>query len=550
MENFLFDPSWIENAEEKFKKVNDIDPFELGLCIYTDGGGMLGNFNNGGVNLASAGIHGYLFANYASKVGTGIKGFFLTDHGYLINNVASNEQEVAVVGPDGQEGSKVVDSNPSITPIAYFDYKSSIYDGTNNVGEGNAILKALEIVARVKEQLPLKNVHIVSDSKYVLQTLCSIGDYKNRNWVKKSDGKPLANLDMWHSIYEAMQKTLGDKTVHTFMWTQGHKDNFGNIQADKLSSQALVAAVNGHFFESLEVEQAQGRWNDKTEDPHPFLTESEWYCKPTLKDHKSMSGLNVMYIGNHEEDERWGQPNSKDMHAIVHVKHIPEVLLRLRDLTHSVEVELPGFEYEGIYHARIDTILRGDVQSTILAEDGNMVRRNKRAKELCSFNKKPLMSKFHPVRLSKITFETSYGELECRLERVVNDKLLPTECLTEVTEYFYGQDTKAKKPTNKLILGNEPSIKLPIKYMSNKDAPHTVYQPKESQVTISFGITAPRRRVFTGIKDLEPRIFVLTSYEPHVGFRYFTVIKINTGECGIWTNITSNLEEKLNLMSN
>ena len=77
--------------------------------------------------------------------------------------------------------------------------------------------------------------------------------------------------------------------------------------------------------------------------------------------------------------------------------------------------------------------------------------------------------------------------------------------------------------------------------VSFPDANH-VYQTLEADVTLTYGTTAPRYRVFGGIKDHNPKVFVLTTYEPVTGFRYYTVTKLSTGEWGIWSNPNGNLQ--------
>lgn len=83
---------------------------------------------------------------------------------------------------------------------------------TNNRMELQAIIESLKA-------FPLKNLHIYSDSKYVIN--CATGKFKRK-----------ANIDMWH-IYDKYAKGI----TLTFTWVRAHNGNKYNEIVDKLSRE-------------------------------------------------------------------------------------------------------------------------------------------------------------------------------------------------------------------------------------------------------------------------------------------------------------------------
>ena len=100
---------------------------------------------------------------------------------------------------------------------------------TNNRMELTAVIRALEIYNKSEK------IEIFTDSKYVMQGITEwIKNWKINNW-KTSQKKEVKNKDLWILLDEAAQK-------HEIAWTwvKGHSGNYGNEQADKLATQAIL----------------------------------------------------------------------------------------------------------------------------------------------------------------------------------------------------------------------------------------------------------------------------------------------------------------------
>ena len=100
---------------------------------------------------------------------------------------------------------------------------------TNNRMELTAVIKALEIFDKSQK------IEIFTDSKYVMHGLTEwIKNWKINNW-KTSQKKEVKNKDLWILLDKAAQKH-----EITWNWVKGHSGNYGNEQADKLATQAIL----------------------------------------------------------------------------------------------------------------------------------------------------------------------------------------------------------------------------------------------------------------------------------------------------------------------
>lgn len=100
---------------------------------------------------------------------------------------------------------------------------------TNNRMELTAVIRALEIYNKSEK------IEIFTDSKYVMQGITEwIKNWKINNW-KTSQKKEVKNKDLWILLDEAAQKH-----EIAWNWVKGHSGNYGNEQADKLATQAIL----------------------------------------------------------------------------------------------------------------------------------------------------------------------------------------------------------------------------------------------------------------------------------------------------------------------
>lgn len=107
--------------------------------------------------------------------------------------------------------------------------------GTNNMGELMAVLDLLRSTAHLDEGL-----RVLCDSQYVINSLTKwLPGWKRRGW-KKSDGKPVLNVDLLKQLDEALR----GRDVE-FEWVKGHAGHRMNEAADERARAAAAAFLRG-----------------------------------------------------------------------------------------------------------------------------------------------------------------------------------------------------------------------------------------------------------------------------------------------------------------
>ena len=108
---------------------------------------------------------------------------------------------------------------------------------TNQRAEIHAAIVALSIA--IEEQID--SLEILTDSMYVIQGATSLIEmWRNNDWLN-SRGEPVANLDKWLELDDAMDYYGGCGGDLSFYHVPGHSGDFGNMQADRM---ARVAAIH------------------------------------------------------------------------------------------------------------------------------------------------------------------------------------------------------------------------------------------------------------------------------------------------------------------
>ena len=108
--------------------------------------------------------------------------------------------------------------------------------GTNNMGELMAVLDLFRSTAH----LPDEELHILCDSQYVINSVTKwMPGWKKKGW-KKSDGKPVLNLELLKDIDAAIKNRK-----YRFEWVKGHAGHELNEAADDRARAAATAYQAG-----------------------------------------------------------------------------------------------------------------------------------------------------------------------------------------------------------------------------------------------------------------------------------------------------------------
>ena len=120
--------------------------------------------------------------------------------------------------------------------LRFGDHEKELSGGdahtTNNRMELTAAIEALAILTR-----PCR-VTLSTDSKYVMDGLTRWIHGWRRNGWKTADKKPVKNAELWQALFAATERHEIE-----WQWVKGHAGHPENERADKLASDAAVAAA-------------------------------------------------------------------------------------------------------------------------------------------------------------------------------------------------------------------------------------------------------------------------------------------------------------------
>lgn len=105
-------------------------------------------------------------------------------------------------------------------------------DTTNNRMEMTAVIEGLRRLKR-----PCR-VHIVTDSKYLVDGMKSWIHSWRRNGWKTADRKPVRNRELWEELIR-----LSDTHEADFQWIRGHAGHEENERCDKMAVDAYKALL-------------------------------------------------------------------------------------------------------------------------------------------------------------------------------------------------------------------------------------------------------------------------------------------------------------------
>jgi ribonuclease HI len=130
-----------------------------------------------------------------------------------------------------------------------------------------AVLDLLQQTAHVDDEL-----HVFCDSKYVIDSVTKwMPGWKRKGW-KKSDGKPVLNVELMKALDAAME---GRRDRVRFEWVKGHAGHELNEAADRRANAAASAYQRG-----VEPDAGPGFAGSST--AHPAATVGQVEQEPDL----------------------------------------------------------------------------------------------------------------------------------------------------------------------------------------------------------------------------------------------------------------------------
>ena len=123
------------------------------------------------------------------------------------------------------------------TIIQYVDPKGELHEKEISAGYDKTTNNRMELLGAIMGLEALNRpceVELYSDSKYVISAFNEnwVDGWIKKNW-KKSDGKPVKNVELWKRLLEAK-----NKHQVTWNWVKGHDGHPENERCDSLATTA------------------------------------------------------------------------------------------------------------------------------------------------------------------------------------------------------------------------------------------------------------------------------------------------------------------------
>ena len=120
--------------------------------------------------------------------------------------------------------------------LIFKETRKEIFGGVKNTTNNQMEMQAA--ISALQELKKTCNVDLYTDSVYLQKGITQwIKNWQRNNW-KKSDNKPVKNVELWQKLQKEMEKHHVD-----WHWVKGHSNNEGNIIADNLAVKGKEEAM-------------------------------------------------------------------------------------------------------------------------------------------------------------------------------------------------------------------------------------------------------------------------------------------------------------------
>lgn len=498
----------------KKKNSLNLDDLEKGGVFYTDGGARPNNPGYGGY-----GIHGYIYHKEIEldKSPSGLSTHLFTDSGYKLKNPTINGNIVK--------------------PVSYLDVVGSFNSPvTNNQAE----LEALNKLTTLAKDLNIKNLTILSDSKYVVDgTTTYLDKWKNNNFIKL-DGKEISNKNIWKSIDCNLTELKNKNINYKLVWVEGHSNDLGNDKADSLATIGILNSKknilpNVTDLAIVNFSNITKYWETDYE-RHPFLHIEKAY----INTKKELNIPGQYYLGrpgnkesgkkDEESDKKIkkellmeGKKNTDSLISYVELK-TPDIILEK-----VIKKQTEYFNnYSIVCHVLLDSVYKPEIVKNIITY-GNVCLSRVDETKLDLFylesKKEPITRGIYPPGISSRTM-LSISNLKGILYAWKNNdnKIFSTE----ITDYIFYADDKKNIKLKETITSETKDLKVKVYYDTDKTIDLNLY----------FKFDLPNRNIFKKIEKENPKVFILITKDGEKILNYCLVIEIDSG-IGIWGTFCS-----------
>lgn len=468
----------------------------VGVVFYTDGGQRVVDFKS----RSGFGIHGY-FYNEEKAEGLGsFKLDYPTTEGYRPKKTVDKETAVNIVrflNAYGYNGAK-----------------------TNNVAEMEGFIQTCYIYLETGLHEFCKTITIRTDSEYVEKGITAYMDGWIKNGWRKADGTSVKNLSYWKEI-DRLRKLIAEKGCKLdIRWVKGHVD-YGNLIADQMATLGL-------FQEQEYGDEWVSRVDYMTPSLEytPLMLDSKLLYYPNATNLRDGHYYHNIYSNNNNQDDvnEIGRNLVDASIAFVATVHEQKLITKLYERCEILDSHL------SVSPKVVDLNIASKPGVQVELEEANLkalrVELDKKDMKVLTTSDKTVITVLDPPRNAFFT-QLRMDDLKDVYKRLVTGAD-PTIIETDITDQLFDTEVNGKGVT-----------KYKFKVMEATSIDITAPIWKESGIvnydfTMTFGLDLPRRRVFSNIKDHNPKVSIFTWYEnEHISY-FGSIVRIDDA-FGVWT---------------
>lgn len=470
-----------------------------GIIFYSDGGAQ----PNPGY--AGYGVHGYFYVNEVPKQGTGLRGWEMTNAGYVDK----------------------LDKLEKITPLHYIDTWSALpHPNTNNVAELAGAIECLQVAL----EHDIKVVNIITDSEYVRKGMTEwITGWVKRNWVK-STGEPVPNKVWWVQLLELEQQVKAKGIEVIWGWIKGHDGHLGNELSDQLATMGRIAATFDTAARGTDLVPAKGYWS-KVSSNNPMLSQTSWYFNTHVGGaQQAKDGRTIYHLSDDATDAHRGKRVGDTASSVLFLKEPDPVLEMVRLAQDAVD----DSTFNWVIVGKLDNILSSQTYGPLKKFGHYRIHRRGHKLDLSDVKKTAITEMQNPPGLAFRAVESL-----TTLSNILQEYLDGNDAyhVTDITSQLYDADVKKKKIVKKL----KPTITTSTRVLLINEALHRVgNEPETVPVKLTVGIDIAKRNTLSALAASDPTVKLITWKESGVAFRFATIIETHD-DVGIWAGVHSNI---------
>ena len=472
-----------------------------GAVFYSDGGHRAVHFKP----RAGYGLHVYFYNDEKAEGLGAFKLDYPTKNGYLPK--------------------KQVEKGGAVNIAKILNAYGNIGGKTSQVAELEAFIQAAHIFIDTGLHNFVGVFALRTDSEYVVK---GINDYihvwASNKW-RKADGSGLGNVTYWKKIYELIAKIEELGCGLDIGWVKAHATNFGNNVADQLATLGL--------FQELEYADewiARAAYMAASLEFSPLLIDSKLLYYPGRTNMRDGMHYHYLFSSNNNADKanQVGRNLIDASISFVATMHEQPTLTEIYERCEVLDDHISRTPKV----VDLNLITKPNVQIELSAANIPHLPQvhDKKDIKINTVGEKTVITVLDPPRNSLVT--------ERRLEELIEvfrrfESGDDTIIETDITEHLFDTEVNGKGVTKyKFKVTESPAVDVTAPIWKEDGI-------KDYKFTLTLGLDLPRRRVFSNIKDANPKVSIFTWYENEEVSYFGTIIRIDDA-FGVWTAEVSN----------